>query len=138
MKAMTHFFVLTIAALWIAGCSTSTPHVTRYGSVIGVEEDRLPYYKKLHAEPWQGVLDNLQACNIHNYSIYLKKMDDGKYYLFSYFEYTGHDFDADMEKMATDETVKKWWKETDPCQFPLKNRKEGEWWASMEEVFHSD
>ncbi len=137
MKAIKRFAILTIVAL-LTGCSTTTNNIKRYGSVIGVKEETLEYYKKLHAEPWQGVLDNLKACNIHNYSIYLKKMDDGKYYLFSYFEYTGSNFDADMKTMAADETVKKWWKETDPCQFPLKNRKEGEWWASMEEVFHSD
>jgi len=27
---------------------------------------------------------------------------------------------------------------TDPCQIPLETREEGEWWASMEEVFHQD
>ena len=137
MKAIKKVAILTIVAL-LTGCSTTTNNTKRYGSVIGVKEETLEYYKNLHAEPWQGVLDNLKACNIHNYSIYLKKMDDGKYYLFSYFEYTGSNFDADMKTMAADETVKKWWKETDPCQFALKNRKEGEWWASMEEVFHSD
>jgi len=25
-----------------------------------------------------------------------------------------------------------------PCQKPLENRASGEWWASMEEVFHLD
>ena len=43
-----------------------------------------------------------------------------------------------MKRMAADETTKKWWKETDPCQFPIENRKKGEQWASMEEVFHCD
>jgi L-rhamnose mutarotase len=138
MKATACFGILAGVALLAAGCSTAPNSIKRYGSVIGVKEEKLAYYRKLHAEPWQGVLDNLKECNIHNYSIYLKKMDDGKYYLFSYFEYTGKDFDADMKKMAADETVKTWWKETDPCQFPLNNRKESEWWASMEEVFHSD
>jgi L-rhamnose mutarotase len=27
---------------------------------------------------------------------------------------------------------------TDPCQIPLETRAEGEWWASMEEIFHQD
>ncbi len=138
MKVLRDFAVTAIVTLLATGCSTPANNVQRYGSVIGVKEEKLAYYKTLHAEPWQEVLDNLKECNIHNYSIYLKQMDDGKHYLFSYFEYTGNDFDADMKKMAEDETVQKWWKETDPCQFALKNRKEGEWWASMEEVFHSD
>ena len=73
MKAIKRFAILTIVAL-LTGCSTTTNNVKRYGSVIGVKEETLEYYKKLHAEPWQGVLNNLKACNIHNYSIYLKKM----------------------------------------------------------------
>ncbi len=33
---------------------------------------------------------------------------------------------------------KKWLKLYDPLQEPLATRKEGEWWAFMEEVFHLD
>ena len=43
-----------------------------------------------------------------------------------------------MKKMAADPIVKKWWKETDPRRFAITNRKEGEWWATMEEVFRCD
>ncbi len=71
--------------------------------------------------------------NIRNYSIYYK---DG--YLFAYFEYVGSDFDADMAKMAADETTQKWWAVCKPCQAPVENRAAGEWWADMEEVFHWD
>ncbi|MDD4175314.1 MAG: L-rhamnose mutarotase, partial [Kiritimatiellae bacterium] len=38
----------------------------------------------------------------HNYSIFLRKLPDGEYYLFSYFEYTGTDFAADCDRMAAD------------------------------------
>ena len=126
----------------VAGCEVKTPapktKVKRYGSVIGLKDEKLEYYKELHAACWPGVLKMIRECNIRNYSIYLHRMDDGKLYLFSYFEYIGDDFDADMKTMAADETIRKWWKETDPCQFPIENRKEGEQWASMEEVFHCD
>ncbi|MCC6694481.1 MAG: L-rhamnose mutarotase [Candidatus Hydrogenedentes bacterium] len=110
----------------------------RFGSVIGLKAEKLDYYKELHANAWPEVLKMIKDCNIRNYSIYLHKLDDGNYYLFSYFEYTGDDFKADMAKMAADPMTQKWWKETDPCQFPVKNRAEGEKWAAMEEVFHSD
>ncbi len=105
----------------------------RYGMVIKVKPEKLEEYKRLHAEPWPEVLAAITACNIRNYSIYLK---DG--YLFSYFEYWGNDFAADMAKMAADPTTQAWWKLTDPCQEPLETRAEGEWWARMEEVFHWD
>jgi hypothetical protein len=35
------------------------------------------------------VLSMITECNIHNYSIYLRRLPDGNHYLFSYFEYTG-------------------------------------------------
>ncbi len=110
----------------------------RYGSVIGVKEEKLDEYKKLHATVWPDVLKMITECNITNYSIYLRKMPDGKYYLFSYFEYIGDDFKADCDKMAADETTLKWWDVCMPCQQPLEDRPEGQWWADMEEVFHCD
>ena len=58
--------------------------------------------------------------------------------MFSYFEYTGQDFAADMEQMAADPTTQKWWSVCKPCQQPLASRAPGEWWAGMEAVFHCD
>jgi L-rhamnose mutarotase len=107
--------------------------MTRYGMVIKVKPEKLEEYKHLHANPWSGVLRMIHDCNIRNYSIYLQ--DD---LLFSYFEYIGSDFQADMAKMAADPTTQEWWKLTDPCQEGLSTRQPGEWWANMEEVFHCD
>ena len=105
----------------------------RYGMVIGVNPKKIEEYKKLHAAVWPDVLKKITECNIRNYSIYLKNNT-----LFSYFEYVGSDFDADMAKMAADSTTQKWWDVCKPCQSPLESREEGEWWANMEEVFHQD
>ena len=110
----------------------------RFGSVIEVKEEKLDEYVNLHANVWQEVLNMIKQCNIINYSIYLKKLPDGNLYLFSYFEYTGEDFEADMSKMAADPMTLKWWDVCKPCQTPLPDRADGEWWASMEEVFHAD
>jgi L-rhamnose mutarotase len=103
----------------------------RYGMVIKVKPDKFQEYKQLHAQVWPDVLKMIKECNIRNYSIYHK---DG--YLFSYFEYVGDDFESDMAKMAADPTTQKWWDVCKPCQEPLETRSEGQWWASMEEVFH--
>ena len=105
----------------------------RYGMAIKLKPEKYEEYKKLHAEPWPEVLAMIRACNIRNYSIYHK---DG--YLFSYFEYHGDNFEADMAKMAADPKTQAWWKLTDPCQEPLETRAPGEWWAKMEELFYSD
>ncbi len=112
--------------------------MTRYGTVVEVKEDRIEEYKRLHAAVWPEVLKMIAECNLSNYSIYLRKLPDGKHYLFSYFEYTGEDFATDCAKMAADKTTQEWWDVCKPCHTPFEDRAEGEWWASMEEVFHCD
>ncbi len=110
----------------------------RYGMVTGLKPEKIAQYKKLHAAPWPAVQKRISECNIHNYSIYLQEIEE-QYYLFSYFEYTGQDFDADMKKMAADTATQRWWRETDPCQLPLKDAlAKHQIWTSMEEVFHQD
>jgi L-rhamnose mutarotase len=105
----------------------------RFGSVIKVKPEKLDEYKALHADPWPGVNQMIKNCNISSFSIYYR---DG--YLFSYMEYTGENFEADMKKMAADSLTQEWWKLTDPCQEPVESAGEGVWWASMEEVYHLD
>jgi L-rhamnose mutarotase len=107
--------------------------VKRYGSVIKVRPEKLEEYKRLHSNAWPEVLKMIEACRISNYSIYFK---DG--FLFSYFEYSGENYEADMEKMAADPITQQWWDLCKPCHEPLATRQEGEWWAEMEEVFHMD
>lgn len=100
--------------------------VQRYGSVIKVAPGRLEEYKRLHAAVWDSVKKMIKECNLQNYSIYYK---DG--YLFSYYEYTGNDYAADMAKMAADPETQRWWTFCEPCQQPLESRSEGEWWATI-------
>ena len=111
----------------------NTEPMKRYGSVIRVRPEKLEEYKRLHAEVWPGVRKMIAECGLRNYSIYYK---DG--YLFSYYEYVGDDYEADMAKMAADPETQRWWAVCEPCQVPLETRAEDEWWASMEEVFHQD
>ena len=87
---------------------------------------------------WPDVLRAIRDCNLRNYSIYLRTLPDGQPYLFSYFEYTGTDFAADAARMAANETIQRWWALCKPCQQPLPDRGPDEWWAGMEEVFHTD
>ncbi len=140
-RSSTFLIFLFISTLFVA-CKHGRPadyelnrsaSVKRYGQVIRVKPEKLGYYKELHANPWPCVLEKIHECNIRNYSIYLQ--DDQ---LFAYFEYVGKDFAADMAKMAADTCTQKWWSETDPCQEPIATAKDGDWWTTMEEVFHND
>jgi len=110
----------------------------RHGSIIGLKAEKIDEYKKLHAAVWPEILARITACHIRNYSIFLRRLPDGKYYLFSYMEYVGNNFDADMKLMADDPKTREWWAVCGPCQEPLPDRTEGEWWAGAEEVFHLD
>lgn len=107
--------------------------MTRYASVIGMKPENRAEYERLHADVWLDVLAKIYECNIRNYSIY-------RYgeLLFSYFEYIGSDFDADMAKMAEDPMTQKWWDVCKPLQSPVADRADGEWWAAIPEVFHVD
>ena len=103
----------------------------RYGMAIRVKPGKFEEYKRLHADVWPDVLKMIAECSITNYSIYHK---DGM--MFSYFEYLGEDFDADMAKMAADPATQQWWDVCKPLLEPLETRAEDEFWANMEEVFH--
>jgi L-rhamnose mutarotase len=92
----------------------------RFGMAIRLKPGSEDAYRAHHAAAWPEVLDKIQECNLRNYSIYLKDN-----LLFTYFEYHGSDIQAD-------------WAKIEPLQDPLSTRKDGEWWADMEEVFHLD
>jgi len=121
-KGMGNYKFLSVLLLVVMGALywmfSGRPQVQRYGSVTGLKPEKVAYYEQLHAAVWPEVLNKIKECNIRNYSIYLQVIE-GKYYLFSYFEYVGFDFDADMRKMAADSTTQRWWKETAPTQLPL-------------------
>lgn len=107
----------------------------RYGAVVGIRPEAIAEYKRIHAAVWPDVLKQIKASNISNYSIYLKEPEN---LMFAYYEYHGTDHDADMRAMAADPRTQEWWAVCMPMQAPLETRKEGEWWAAMEEVFHID
>ena len=105
----------------------------RYASVIGMKEEHRSEYDRLHADVWPKVLKQIHESNLRNYSIY--RYGD---LLFSYMEYVGTDFDSDMAAMAADETTQEWWKVCMPLQSPVEDRAEGEWWAAIPEIFHTN
>jgi len=105
--------------------------MVRHGSLIKLKPDWEERYIILHQHVFSEVLIRIRKSNIRNYSIYLRQG-----ILFSYYEYIGNDLEQDMAQMAEDPVTQDWWKLTDPMQTPLESRKEGEWWALMDEVFH--
>ncbi len=107
----------------------------RMAWVIRIRDEKIAEYKALHAAVWPGVLATISKANIRNYSIFLREPEN---LLFGYFEYHGTDYEADAASIGKDETTRRWWALTDPCQEALASAADGEWWAPMEEVFHHD
>jgi L-rhamnose mutarotase len=105
----------------------------RFGAVLKLKPGAYQEYKTAHAAVWPEVLEAIKNSNIRNYSIYFK---DG--WLFSYCEYEGKNYEADMARMVQDPKTQEWWAIMEPLQDPLSTRQPGEWWAGMEELFHAD
>ena len=105
----------------------------RMGLCNRLRPEKAEEYRALHAAAWPDVLACITACNIRNFSIFLREPE---MLLFAVWEYHGKDFAADAVKMAADPITRDWWKLTDPCQEPYETRAAGEWWAAMTEVFH--
>lgn len=105
----------------------------RIASVIGLPRESVERYEELHANVWPAVLARISASNIVNYSIY-------RYgeLLFSYMEYAGTDYEADMAAMAADPFTQDWWAVCKPMQRPVADSAEGDWWKDIAEIFHLD
>jgi L-rhamnose mutarotase len=123
----------TLCAVALFARSESS-HLQRVGMVIGIKPDQISAYEALHDASNFGVRDLLEKYHMHNFSIYMRQLDDGKYYLFGYYEYTGNDYRADMEKLGAEPRNQKWLSVTDPMQIPLAGEKS---WGMMKEVYHN-
>ena len=105
----------------------------RVGMVIGIKPDQIEAYKDLHAGP--GVRDLLRQANIHNFSIFLRQLDDGRYCEFAYYEYTGADYTADMAWLSAQPANQAWLTLCDPMQIPLAGERS---WAEMTAIYYNE
>ena len=110
----------------------------RFGWFGKLKPDMVEKYVDLHANPWPAVIERNSSCHLQNYSIFHKMLPSGEHYLFSYVEYTGDDFEADMKRMAADPEIQRWWDECKPCFDRLEDLPPGEVWSEMEEVFYQE
>jgi L-rhamnose mutarotase len=101
--------------------------------IIQLRAEAREAYIRYHENVWPTVLATITACHIANYSIYLH----GEL-LMAYFEYHGHDYGADMAKMARDPETQRWWSIMDPMQIPLSETSPNQRWMELQEVFHVD
>jgi L-rhamnose mutarotase len=136
MKKITTGILVVVTALWSAGlhAQQEASRAQRIGMVIGIKSDQISAYEALHAASNPGVRDLLTKYHMHNFSIFIHQLDDGKYYLFGYYEYTGTNYKDDMAKLAAEPRNQKWLSVTDSMQMPLSGEKS---WAKMQQVYHN-
>ena len=97
---------------------------TQYFGQLGrLRQDKITEYVELHANTWPGVCKTIQECNLQNYHIFISRDQ-----VFSFYEYTGEDYEADMRKMAADPVTQEWWSHTKPCFEKL--------YEDMNEIFY--
>lgn len=107
--------------------------IKRIASVIGVKPADIIEYERIHADVWPGVLAAIKKANVQNYSIFRHGN-----LLFTYMEYTGNNYEADMASIAADPVTQEWWKVTAPMQEQVAEVIGDEWWHVIPEAFHLD
>ena len=107
----------------------------RFGQVLGLDVARRDEYKRHHARIWPEIEQAIREAGIRNYSIFERAGT-----LFGFYEYHGPDteYEARMNALAVAPRMREWWDLMEAMQIPLSDRRAGEWWAEMEEVFHQD
>lgn len=137
-RRISPLLISLILIIVVLGCASDQEkekvgnEVKRVGMVIKLNPNYIDEYKAIHSDSNAGVRDLLNAANMHNFSIFLIQLEDGNWYEFGYYEYTGNDFEADMEKLDNHPRNIEWLKVCDPMQIPLDGY---EGWAEMESVY---
>ena len=105
---------------------------TFFGQIGRLKPEKVAEYRELHLNPWPEILDIIRECNIVNYSIFLHGDT-----AFSYFEYIGDDYEADMEKMAQCPAMQRWWTYSKPCFVQYAMSPGAQFYCDMERVFYT-
>ena len=145
-------FLKTLTGIMLAGCififtycypgsrekiregDKTITEIKRVGMVIKLDSARMKEYVALHADSTPGVRDLLVKYHLRNFSIFLTQLEDGNYYEFGYYEYTGSNYEADMAALDAEPRNKEWLKRCDPMQIPLKGESS---WKKMKQIYYN-
>mmetsp|Transcript_1865 Transcript_1865/g.4285 ORF Transcript_1865/g.4285 Transcript_1865/m.4285 type:complete len:176 (-) Transcript_1865:272-799(-) len=128
---------------FFSSTAAKTP-AKRFAGVIKLKPDMYNQYTQLHDHTWDEVMTRMYKSNMRNFVVYYHKDTS---LMFHHWEYVGSDMKADMDAIAADPVVRKWWSYCEPCQEPFNwegpppsqggdGGEGGEWWSPMEEVNH--
>ena len=95
-----------------------------------LKPEKVEEYVHLHTHPWPEILQVLEECHFHHYSISIKGNE-----LFTYYEYTGDDLEADERRMGESPDMQRWWTHTKPC---FLHHDEGHYYDDLTEIFYKN
>ena len=103
----------------------------RVGMVIGIRDECLDQYRKMHAESCSGIRDLLVKYHLRNYSVFVQRIGD-RWYEFGYYEYAGRDFEGDMAALRAEQRNREWQEVCERMYVPLDDETG---WVRMEQIF---
>ena len=95
-----------------------------------LKPEKVADYIRLHEEPWPELVELLDSCHIHHYSISVRGTE-----VFTYYEYTGDDFTADNKRLEESPVMQRWWIYSKPCFLYHENN---HYYDEMVEVFYKE
>ena len=95
-----------------------------------LKPERVEEYVHLHTHPWPEILRVLEECHFHHYSISIRGNE-----LFTYYEYTGDDLEADERRMGESADMQRWWTHTKPC---FLHHDQEHYYDDLTEIFYKE
>jgi len=82
--------------------------VRRFGCNAKIRPEKIDVYKRHHARHWPELTKALVDHYLRNLSAWVRELEPGEHYVFSYFEYSGDDFEGDFQHLADLSVSQKW------------------------------
>ena len=102
----------------------------RFNLYSVLKPEKVDDYIALHRKPWEELMVLLEECHIHHYSISVKGNE-----VFTYYEYTGDDYEKDMKLMNESPVMQRWWTFSKPC---FMYHEQEHYYDNLTEVFYKN
>ena len=105
----------------------------RYGQVIRVKPERYEAYREYHRNVWPEI-----GAGPPDATFATRPSSTGMVFCSAISSTPATTTRRTWRSAASDPRNKAWWELMQPMQEPLESCAEGEWWADMEELVHTE
>jgi L-rhamnose mutarotase len=103
----------------------------RIGRVVEIDPESVDTYRTILADENPQVRDLLKKHQLRNFSMFLSQQGD-RWFVFSYCEYAGRDYETDMAALASDAEYQEW---IETCQAMHVSAEADPGWRELEQIF---